>query len=103
MSLLDDNSIAHDPEHGIGNERHSGVLNSGLDGRVEALADPLVSGTGMEPVWLRPRQKGLTLYYKNCDPYQHGLLMWKTVLTRASPGHLLPSNTHVLRVPILVT
>ena len=36
MSLPDDSSIAHDPEHGIGSERHSGVISSGLGGRVEA-------------------------------------------------------------------
>ena len=36
MSLPDDSSVAHDPEHGIGNERHSGVVNDGLSGRAEA-------------------------------------------------------------------
>ena len=36
MSLPDDSFIAHDPEHGIGNERHSRVISSDQGGRVEA-------------------------------------------------------------------
>ena len=35
MSLPDNSSVTHDPEHRIGNERHSGVFNSGLSGHVE--------------------------------------------------------------------
>ena len=36
MSLLDDTSIAHDPEHEIVSERHSGVVSSALGGCMEA-------------------------------------------------------------------
>ena len=36
VTLPVDSSIAHDPEHGIGSERHSRVISSGLGGRVEA-------------------------------------------------------------------
>ena len=43
VSHPDDSSIAHDLEHGIDNERYSGVISSGQSGHVEpVLLDLLV-------------------------------------------------------------